>query len=97
MQIKKGGRTIRPYTSVNENAFLRGAALTMQFKPISLTFFGSFARRDGNGVTDSLEQEPWFFDEFSSLQTSGLHRTEGEILDKNLIHNQIFGFQIGLE
>ena len=97
MQIKKGGRTIRPYTSVNENAFLRGAALTMQFKPISLTLFGSFAWKDGNGVTDSLEQEPLFFNEFSSLQTSGLHRTEGEIVDKNLIRNQIFGFQIGLE
>jgi len=83
--IKRGGRVIKPFNSLNENGYMRGAAVTLRLKKnIELSIFGSSARRDGN-PTDTIQVDEGIQLRFSSLQTSGNHRTENEILDKRAI------------
>ncbi len=92
-QIKKGGRTIRPYTSVNESSFLRGAAVQFRNDIWSCTLFGSLQRADANLSVDSLENDQ-VITQFTSLQSSGLHRTPAEISDENAIKHRVLGAQI---
>lgn len=84
--IKRNAKVIRPYTSVNEASFMRGAAATFSLsKKMSLTTFASYRYRDANvlavDTTDLLGEDP----SFSSLQLSGLHRTTSEMADKNAL------------
>ena len=92
-QIKKGGRTIRPYSSVNESSFLRGAATTLALDNWQVTLFGSLNKVDGNIRVDSLDRND-VFSLFTSLQQSGLHRTNSEIEDENVVGHRIIGGQI---
>ena len=89
--IKKGGRTLRPYNSVNENGFFRGVATTLRILPhTELTLFGSRVSRDGNIRIDTFNNEtPDLF--FSSLQTAGTHRTLSEKEDKGVVNMQSYG------
>lgn len=84
MNIKRTNRTLERYSSVNEIDFMRGLGLTLNLsKKIEITPFVSYRKIDGNQqvlVVDDLEEFS-----FSSLQTSGFHRTIGEIADKNAI------------
>ena len=84
MLIKRSGRVVRPYTSVNEADFMRGAATTLRFGNWEWTGFVSSKRVDGNLVipTDTLETEDAIVREFTSLRTDGLHRTPSEIEDE---------------
>lgn len=104
--IKRNSQLLRPYSSVNEAAFLRGGAIHLKpAKPFDLLLFGSFRGRAGNAlsVSDTLDEvDPL---EVSSLQISGLHRTESEIADKNALTETTAGgvfrykheyFRIGL-
>jgi hypothetical protein len=91
--IKRGGRSLRPYTSVNEASFLRGAAASFQFKPINITVFASQTKRDANLISDTLDRNESTLI-FSSLQTSGLHRTESEIADKHAITHHLAGTSV---
>jgi hypothetical protein len=105
--IAQLGRGITPYTSINENLFLRGGAATLEFGDFHVTAFYSGKRIDGNIIRtegdslDELGQELLV----SSFQESGFHRTRGEIEDKNAIFQEHFGgniryrtsnFQLGL-
>ncbi|MFK7936890.1 MAG: ComEA family DNA-binding protein [Saprospiraceae bacterium] len=92
--IKRGGRTLRPYTSVNETSFLRGGAVTFGLgKKVELTTFVSTRRRDANllaidtldtnGNRDAVN--------FSSLLNAGLHRTSNEIEDENSLKQTTAG------
>lgn len=85
--IRRGGRALRQYTSVNEANYLRGAATTLQFGDhLELTALVSNRGRDGNliNINDSIEIEfDGSFTQFSSLNLSGLHRTPNEIADRN--------------
>lgn len=93
-QIKKGGYTIRPFTSVSEYDYLRGAAATIQpGRAWEISVFASSRNRDGNIRLDSLKQdgEELISRSFSSLQSSGLHRTLSEIEDKNSIAHRVLG------
>ena len=84
--IKRSGRVVRPYTSVNEANFLRGAATTLRFDRLDLSLFGSSKSSDGNLVeTDTLLEENDLVREFTSLRVDGLHRTPGEIADENTV------------
>ncbi|MEP7269237.1 MAG: helix-hairpin-helix domain-containing protein, partial [Saprospiraceae bacterium] len=86
--IRKADRTIRPYTSVNESNFLRGAAANLRFtKKFDATLFASRRRKDGNVINDSLDRETLF----SSFQESGYHRTSNEIADENAITENTAG------
>jgi hypothetical protein len=91
--LLRGGRKLNPYSGFGENFFLRGGAATLRLqKHLELTAFGSYRNRDANlGVpTDTIDLDP---DEiiFTSLQNSGLHRTESEIADERAINETVVG------
>lgn len=92
MNVKKSANGIRAYTSVNENLFLRGAAATIKLlKKIEVTGFYSQKNIDAN-VTDTTESGDAAV--ISSLQETGYHTTLGEIQDKNVAKQTIFGGNI---
>ncbi len=94
MDLKKGGRTIRAYNSINEVNFFRGAATTINFgKNWNSSIFYSRKRLDGNTFTDSTDIEN-DFERFSSVITSGYHRTVNEIEDKDAIGLESIGGKI---
>lgn len=89
INIRKNGLGIRPYTSVDENRFMRGAATTVAWKKIEFTPFYSRNRIDANiNEYDSVTQE---IAAISSLQETGLHSTPNEIADKDALLLQTFG------
>ncbi|MGB0429824.1 MAG: ComEA family DNA-binding protein [Bacteroidia bacterium] len=91
MNVVRRARKIRPYRSVNENQFLRGAAITLGKDKTQLSLLYSQKNVDGNLEEDTLNNEESYF---TALQISGFHRTENEIADKNKIKEQIFGANI---
>ncbi|MFZ1704572.1 MAG: hypothetical protein WAT79_09490 [Saprospiraceae bacterium] len=85
MNIKKGNRFVRPYSSVNEVNYFRGGAVELKLsKWFSLGIFGSFKPVNARVNSDSIESTD--FDLFTSIVESGLHRTASEISLKNTIH-----------
>ena len=84
MSIRRDGRRVRAYTSVNEALFKRGVAAELRLgKHWDATVFGSWRQSSANvSSLDTLSQEIF---EISSLQLSGLHRTQNELDDKNSI------------
>lgn len=89
VNIKRTRPVLAPYTSVDENRFFRGAAATVGKGPLELTVFGSYNQVDANLIAsqDTSLSDPG--DEgtvtISSLQLTGLHRTESEIADKDAV------------
>lgn len=79
LNIKRQADVLRPYNSTGEIAFNRGAGITLQKKNWEATGFVSYKKIDANFQADTVN----FADFVSSLQTSGYHRTPGEIADKN--------------
>lgn len=94
MAIARDSRKINAYSSFGEAYFLRGAATTLSLgKNWELTALISARRRDANvlAIVDTVDQE--FADvAFSSLQTSGLHRTPAEIADEKSIQEWVGAF-----
>ncbi|MCK8491910.1 helix-hairpin-helix domain-containing protein [Spirosoma sp. RP8] len=67
----------RPYTSLTEYGYFRGATATYAIRPtLDLTLMAARNRRDANTTTDNQEVIA------TSLQTSGLHRTPSELDDQ---------------
>ena len=87
------GRGLTPYTSINENLFLRGGGITLSEGKFDFTAFYSGKRIDGNLANlepDSLGlEQPEVL--VSSFQESGFHRTQSEIEDKDAIFQEHFG------
>lgn len=93
INVKRNPRTIRPYTSVDENNFLRGAAATVELDKWEFTAFASSNGRDANiAIPDTLDSEEELT--VSSFQTSGFHRTPGELEDKDALRIGTFGSHI---
>lgn len=92
MNGKRFATGLRPYTSVNENQFLRGGAVNLQFGGWDMIYFASSKKIDANvNAGDSLD----FFDNnFSSFQISGLHRTPSEMANRNALQQTILGSEI---
>lgn len=90
------GGAIGPYTSINENLFLRGAAATVTKGSFDVSLFWSGKGIDGNILdqdADTLDtEEPGVL--VSSFQESGYHRTVSEVADKNSIFQQHYGGNI---
>ncbi len=78
MDIKRGGgRSLSPFTSVNESSFFRGAGATLSAgKNLETTFFISKRRRDANIDAENPGQR------VTSLLLAGAHRTADEIADE---------------
>ena len=90
LSLKRDGRTLRPYTSVAENRFFRGAAATIGLSDrLELTTFVSYRRQDGNVVAPDTTLLGGFNDNqlatISSFINSGLHRTANEIADEGAV------------
>ncbi|MDX5422719.1 MAG: helix-hairpin-helix domain-containing protein, partial [Hymenobacteraceae bacterium] len=81
---------LRPYSSVLEHAFYRGAAATYSFGRVDVTGFVSGKRVDANlqAQLDTLDN---FGDFFTGIQTSGFHRTPSELANKWRVREQIIG------
>ena len=92
MNIKRTARVLRPYTSVNESNFQRGAAATLGFgEHLEVTALASYRRRDGNVLEpDTLDVEE-SIRQISSLGIAGLHRTDSEIADERALGQTTFG------
>lgn len=82
ISVKKQSPIIKPYSSTDENNFMRGTALNFEWKRIDFNLFGSINKHDAN--IDSNNN-------ITSLQTSGYHRSENEIKDKNSAKILTFG------
>jgi len=85
---KKTANMLRPYTSVDENRFFRGAAVVTAYRNFSLLSFYSRKQIDGSGIPDSLSDDLEFV---TTIDLSGLHRTAREIAKKNQLSEQVFG------
>ena len=87
--IKKMSRDLIANTSSNANAFMRGYAATFAYKHFEFTPFYSYHKLDGIATSvDSLTQDPSVF---SSLGTSGYHRTYKELSQKQIIGEAMYG------
>jgi hypothetical protein len=93
--IKRSGRTLRQYSSVNEFDFFRGAGATIALhKNLEFTAFASYRARDANldaPDIDTLDTEEPGAAFATSLQISGFHRTPSEIADENAIKQSSAG------
>ncbi|MBL1279716.1 MAG: hypothetical protein COA33_005565 [Fluviicola sp.] len=87
--VKKSANSLKPYTSVDETRFLRGAAVELGYKKFSLTTFTSYKGVDASIVqTDSLDEDQQFV---SSINLTGLHRTNSEVARKNQLNEFVVG------
>lgn len=89
--VTRTGRKINAYAAFGEVRFFRGAATTLALgKHWEVTALYSDRRRDANVLADTAEIET---DElpFTSIQTSGLHRTPSEVADENAVREQVGG------
>lgn len=86
--VKKSANSLKPYTSVDETRFLRGAAVEVGYGPWSLTTFGSYKGIDGSVIADSLVEEQEFV---TSINITGFHRTNSELARKNSLKEIIAG------
>lgn len=79
---------IKRYTSLNENLFNRGLAVTGSRNGVEYSFWYHRKKADGN-LQEVNENEV-----LSSYQTSGLHRTQAELDDKNGVLTNQLGFNL---
>lgn len=87
--VKKSANSLRPYTSVDEARFLRGAAVQVGVGDFSLLAFGSYKKVDGNvSIEDSLFQEEAIVE---SINLGGFHRTNSEIERKHSLGEIVTG------
>ncbi len=90
--VKKGGRTIRPYGSVNENLYNRGLAATLNVSnKIEASLFGSMARKDGTILAIDTVSNDIVDLSFSSFFNSGYHRTPLDIQKEKTLTELKYG------
>lgn len=90
--VRRSNTGLRPYTSVLESGFFRGAGATFQIgKLIELTGFYSSTPRDAliQYAEDTLGN--LISGQFSSLQISGFHRTQNEMKARGSLREQSGG------
>ncbi|MFV0375855.1 MAG: hypothetical protein ACK5JD_00975 [Mangrovibacterium sp.] len=78
-RIARFNQGIKAYSSTDENNYMRGVAGDFRLGKVQLYLFASYQPFDAN--TDSVGEQKVF----TSIQTSGLHRTQSEIDDKNSV------------
>ena len=88
INIQKSGNLIKAHTAAAENLFFRGGAIQIApLKNLEIIAFLSYHKVDAN-IVDTLENNELAF---SSIQGTGMHRTESELLDKNVIIQNHYG------
>lgn len=92
VSVARGGRKLNAYGAFGEAFFFRGAGATISVaKRVEVTAMYSNRRRDANILAQDTTDAEFADIVFSSLQTSGLHRTQGEIADEKQLHEQVGG------
>ncbi|WP_187263173.1 helix-hairpin-helix domain-containing protein [Pontibacter beigongshangensis] len=95
--VSRANLGIRPYNSILENNFFRGAAATYAVtKHLNFTSFLSSKRIDANLQTtqvDTLED----FSFFTGVQVSGFHRTPTELANRQQVREQIVGGNLSFQ
>ncbi|ELR72348.1 hypothetical protein C900_01630 [Fulvivirga imtechensis AK7] len=87
--LRRANTGIRPYSSVVEGGFFRGAAATVALNSrFQVTSYYSRLREDARLQSDTAVSGADFI---SSIHTTGYHRTETELADKDQIVQQSFG------
>lgn len=90
--IKRQSDLIKPYRSSGEFNFHRGLAINLVQKKWSLTGFASYRKLDANLVgTDSLNSP---LTPFTSLISTGLHRTESELSGRGRVRQLAYGMNV---
>lgn len=94
--VKKNALGLRPYTSTDENNFMRGAGVTLAIKQFELSNFYSRMKIDGNieAPNDTVDNEENYI---SSIQESGLHTTIAEVEDKDALTKEVFGSHLAFK
>lgn len=93
MNVKRAGRAIRPYSSVNEVNFFRGGGTVINIKKsLQAAVFASYKPIDASVDRDTIENSD--FDSFGSIRFDGYHRTLTEIANKNAIHQSNVGAKL---
>ncbi|HEX7367814.1 MAG TPA: helix-hairpin-helix domain-containing protein [Pelobium sp.] len=85
--VTKQDLGLRPYTSVNEFSFFRGIATQINFGKFDFTPFISYNKLDAGIDLNPLTN----LEDISSLQQSGLHRTENELKNRRRVSQLVFG------
>ena len=88
--VKRNASGLKPYTSVDENRFLRGVGSTIRFKNFEITAFGSYKPIDASVANSdtALDSEDLVF---TSFQQSGFHRSQSELAGEDTITEIIYG------
>ncbi len=93
MNTKKGGRVLKPYSSVNEVNFLRGGGLEYLINDnLSVVSFASRKKVNANLLQDTIIDTG--FESFSSIVATGFHRTALEQEKKSTIDQTDYGGRI---
>lgn len=90
MGVKRQSAILRPYSSAGEFYFHRGAGITVKKGKMEATAFASVRKLSANFAADTVNNE----DFISSFLTSGYHRTESELADRNKLTQSTFGGNI---
>ena len=91
--VARGGPSLRPYTSVSEFNFLRGAATTLQLgSKVEATIFASRRARTASLIDpiDTLDIDPDLLG-VTSLNITGFNRTPNEVANRNAIQQTTYG------
>ena len=88
--IKRQGPVLRPHRSSGEINFHRGLAATLQWKPLSVTFFLSRRSLSGRVQYDTSGMRMGV----SSISTSGYHRTVAELQGRNALRQFTAGARL---
>ncbi|MCQ2285728.1 MAG: hypothetical protein MJZ76_02505 [Bacteroidales bacterium] len=78
----------RAVTALNESDIFRGISVEIGNAKINGTLF--YSHRFYDGKISQNDEEDSFFD--GSLSTNGYHRTENEMIKKNVLRNRSYGF-----
>lgn len=90
--VKRNAQGLRPYTSVDENRFLRGGAATFGIgKRVDVTGFISYKSVDASVFSTENDTLTEAEEAFSSIFSSGFHRTPGELAKKHAVDELIYG------
>jgi hypothetical protein len=95
LNTKKNALGFKPYTSVQEGQYMRGAAIALGYKRWTCSMFASLKKMDA-----SVEQDSTLLDTsyegflVSSLNASGLHRTSSEIQNRKTLQETVAGLNL---
>lgn len=93
LNVNRYFQNIRPYRSVNEFEFMRGAAIDYHYKSWQLVTIFSFKNINTNfqnADTNQLNST----DGFTGFNYTGFNRTTNEIMDKDNVKQSILGIHI---